>query len=105
PALAPPKHRHKSRFSCINNMKQIGLSFQAWAADHDGNYPFNVSTNQGGTLEWCRRGADGFDRNAAFHFQVMSNELSTPKLLVCPDDSKRHPALNFESLRPENVSY
>ena len=50
-------------------------------------------------------GADGFDRNAFLHFQVMSNELSIPWLLVCPNDSKRHPALNFLSLRPENVSY
>ena len=60
---------------------------------------------QGGTLELCLPGSDGFDRNAAFHFQVMANELSTPKILVCPADLKRRPALNFLSLRPENVSY
>ena len=41
----------------------------------------------------------------AFHFQVLSNELSTPKLLVCPADSNRQPALTFLSLQPANVSY
>jgi len=90
---------------CTNNMKQIGHAFRTWSRDHDGNFPFNVSTNKGGTMELCRPGSDGFDRNAAFHFQVMSNELSTPFILVCPSVSKKHPALNFQNLRPENVSY
>ena len=100
--MRPQPHDH---VYCPNNMKQIGLAFRVWAEDNNGNFPFNLSTNKGGTLELCRPGADGFDRNAAFHFQVMSNELATPRLLNCPDDAKRSPALNFESLRPENVGY
>jgi hypothetical protein len=104
PALARAKGKAQS-ISCVNNMKQIGLSFRTWAIDNDGNNPFNLSTNKGGTLELSMPGSDGFDRNAAFHFQVMSNELSTPRILVCPADSKRQPALDFTSLRPENVSY
>jgi len=86
-------------------MKQIGLSFRVWAIDNNGNFPFNASTNNGGTLELCLPGSDGFDRNAAFHFQVMSNELSTPKILVCPADTKKQPAFNFVSLPAVNVSY
>src|ERR1017187_9579944 len=70
------------RITCVNNLKQIGLSFRIWALDNDGHFPFNVSTNSGGTMEFCAMGPDGFDRNAALHFQVMSNELSTPLLLV-----------------------
>ena len=104
PALSRAKSRAE-RISCANNMKQIGLSFRVWAIDHNGNFPFNMSTNNGGTLELCLPGSDGFDRNAAFHFQVMSNELSTPKILVCPSDTKKQPALNFESLQPVSVSY
>jgi hypothetical protein len=104
PALARAKSRAQE-ISCINNMKQTGLSFRTWAIDNDGNYPFNVSTNKGGTLELSMPGSDGFARNAAFVFQVMSNELSTPKILVCPADSKRQPALDFISILPENVSY
>jgi hypothetical protein len=104
PALGSAKAKAQS-INCMNNMKQIGLAFRTFAIDNDGNYPFNLSTNKGGTLELCLRGSDGFDRNAALHFQVMSNELATPKILVCPADAKRQPALNFLSLRPENVSY
>ena len=104
PALARAKYRAQE-INCRNNMKQMGLAFRTFAIDNDGNFPFNLSTNKGGTLELCRPGSDGFDRNSAYHFQVMSNELSTTKILVCPADSTKQPALNFESLQPENVSY
>ena len=104
PALSQAKGRAQE-ISCRNNMKQIGLAFRTWAIDNGDQLPFNVSTNKGGTLELCVVGSDGFDRNAAFHFQVMSNELSTPKILVCPADTKKQPALDFLSLQPANVSY
>lgn len=104
PALSQAKGRAQE-INCRNNMKQIGLALRTWAIDHEDQFPFNVSTNKGGTLEICARGQDGFDRNAAFHFQVMSNELSTPKILVCPADSKKLPALDFLNLQPVNVSY
>src|ERR1035437_713845 len=93
------------RISCFNNLKQIGLAFRTWAIDHDGPFPFNVSTNAGGTREFCAAGADGFDSNAALHFQVMSNELSTPKILVCPEDRSRKPAAGFQSIQASNVTY
>ena len=38
-------------------------------------------------------------------FQVMSNELGTPKILLCPDDSARSWATNFTTLKEVNVSY
>jgi hypothetical protein len=104
PALARAKDKAQ-RIQCANNMKQIGLAFRVWAIDHDGNYPFNVSTNKGGTMELSAPGIDGLDSNSARIFQVMSNELSTPKVLICPADSKRQPALDFQSLQPANVSY
>ena len=89
---------------CANNMKMIGLSFRTWAIDHSDQFPFNVSTNLGGTLELCAPGPDGFDKNAAMHFLVMSNELSTPSILVCPAD-KRLTATDWEHLRAANVTY
>ena len=94
-----------SRLGCDNNLKQIGLAFRTWAIDNGDQFPFNVSTNAGGTMEFCATGADGFDSNAVLHFQVMSNELSTPILLVCPKDSSRKPAARFPSLQATNVSY
>jgi hypothetical protein len=93
------------RISCVNNLKQTGLAFRTWALDHDGQYSFNVSTNAGGTMEFCARGNDGFDRHAATHFEVMSNELSTPRILVCPQDKSKHATVDFHGIRPENVTY
>jgi hypothetical protein len=104
PALSQAKGR-ALEINCQNNMKQIGLAFRMWAIDNGGQFPFNISTNKGGTLELCAAGPDGFDRNAAFHFQVMSNELSTPKILVCPADKKKQAALDFLSFQPVHVSY
>jgi hypothetical protein len=93
------------RITCVNNLKQIGLATRTWAIDHDGPFPFKVSTNAGGTMEFCATGGDGFDSNAALHFQVMSNELSTPLILVCPQDRSRKPAARFSSLQASNVTY
>lgn len=40
------------------------------------------------------------------HFQVMSNELSTPRILVCPADSEiQMPATNFTAFSNSNISY
>jgi hypothetical protein len=101
-----PNGWHRFQYDyCCNNLQQIGLAFRTWAIDNDGRFPFNVSTNVGGTMEYCARGADGFDTNAALHFQVMSNELSTPRILVCPKDQSRKPAAGFPGLQASNVTY
>jgi hypothetical protein len=40
------------------------------------------------------------------HFQVMSNELGTPRILFCPADTKRGCATNFTSeLNNSRISY
>ncbi len=55
--------------------------------------------------EVCAIGSDAFDNNSAATFQVMSNELATPILLVCPRDRSRKPAPNFPSLANSNITY
>ena len=93
------------RRSCVNNLKQIGLAFRQWAIDHEDQFPFNVSTNAGGTKELCVVGGDGFDGNAPLHFLVMSNELNSPVILVCPKNKSRKPAAGFANLHGQNVTY
>ena len=76
-ALLPPRH-HRSYISCANNLKQIGLSYRIWAGDNNDKYPMETSVTNGGTMELINTS------DAWKTFQVMSNELSTPKLLLCP---------------------
>lgn len=105
PALARAKERAQT-IACVNNLKQVGIGFRLWATDHDGKYPFQVSTNQGGSMELCQRNAyDGYDENTAAHFQALLEEIGSPKVLVCPADSKHKIAAQGAELRAENVSY
>jgi prepilin-type processing-associated H-X9-DG protein len=87
PALAPNKHH--SGPNCVNNLKQIGLSFRIWASDNLDRYPMEVSIHDGGTRGFLA-GTNVFE-----HFRAMSNELNTPKVLICPGDKRRTAATNF----------
>src|SRR5205085_8808294 len=88
PALAKSKAR-SSRLGCTNCLKQIGLAFRSWSLDNNDQFPMRVSVTNGGTMELVASGV------VYPHFQVMSNELSTPKILLCPNDEKRSYATNF----------
>jgi hypothetical protein len=112
PAISKAKHSAQrsgqgfgERASCENNLRQIGLAFKVWALEHGDHYPFNVSSNSGGTLEMCAPDADGYDKNAVVHFILISNELGTPSLLVCPKDPTKHAAASFPDLQPANITY
>lgn len=60
----------------------------------------NVSVTDGGTLELMNT------PDAWKAFQVMSNELSTPKVIYCPADSLRdRPATNFGADLKNKASY
>ena len=94
--------RTASKFSpeavCINNQKQIALAYKLWAGDNNDTLPMGISVTNGGALELIATG------NVVSVFQVMSNELSTPKILVCPADA-RSEALDFPRLAHTNLSY
>src|ERR1051325_2205946 len=70
------------RINCMNNLKQIGLSFRTWAMDNKDQFPMQIGVTNGGTMELVNGG------NVFPHFLVMSNELSTPKVLVCPEEKE-----------------
>lgn len=79
PYLARSRAR-SAKISCTNNLKQVGLAFRIWAGDNDDKFPMQVSITNGGAMELAQQGS------AYEVFLVMSNELSTPKVLFCPDE-------------------
>lgn len=98
PALARARVKVQ-RIRCVCNQKQIGLSFKIWAGDHFDKYPMQVVATNNGTIDWVASG------EAWPHFQVLSNELNTPRVLVCPADKRRKFADNFVQFGNTNLSY
>jgi hypothetical protein len=86
---------------CTSNLKYIGLAFRTWATDNGAVYPMARTTNQGGSLEYV--GTTQIFR----HFQVLSNELSPGKILVCPTPIKwtTTESTNFDTLANSNIDY
>lgn len=88
-----------SRISCVNHLKQIGLAFRMWSNDHGEKFPWDVPVGRGGTKDFAATG------EAWRHFQAISNELSNPKVLACPNDPKRTRVADFAALNNSHVSY
>jgi prepilin-type N-terminal cleavage/methylation domain-containing protein/prepilin-type processing-associated H-X9-DG protein len=90
PALARAKARAQ-RINCTNNLKQTGLAFKTGALDNDGNFGMNVTAANGGPPHQGLFGASPWGAPYMYEvFGVLSNELSTPKLCVCPSDERTY---------------
>jgi len=115
PALARAKARAQ-RINCVNNLKQVGLSFRTWALDNGDQNPMNVQGGPGvaaandlggAAAATGQTPAAGTPYGSTWYiFSVMSNELSTPKILMCPAemDSFRYAASTFASVIPGNTA-
>jgi type II secretory pathway pseudopilin PulG len=100
PALLAPRRPFQLAGNCINSLKQINLAFRIWADDNNGKYPMEISTANGGTKELAATG-DAFST-----FRIMTNELSTPKILHCPVDIVQPMATTWGSnFTAKRVSY
>jgi len=86
--------------TCVGNLHQISAAFRIWADDNNGKYPMEISRTNGGALEPAATG------NVAPIFHAMSNELSTPKVLLCPADTRRVWATDFsKGFDNSHISY
>ena len=68
-----------STIVCVSNLKQLGLAVRLWSTDNGDTTPQNLIS--------------------------MTNEMNTPKILVCPADTARQPARDWASFTPANCSY
>ena len=109
PALAAAK-RKAQRINCVSNIKQVGIAFRLWEGDNGDRYPMSVSTLNNGAKEKVYSTGNtpppaGYGVTNVF--VVMSNELSTPKVVFCPSDNVRNYTTNFTALKynSANLSY
>ena len=86
--------------ACLNNLRQVGIAFRLWEADSCDDFPMHYSKVQVGTREFIGTG------QVFVHFLTVSNELGSPKILVCPADKQKTVAPNFnEGFSDANASY
>ena len=86
PALAKAKSK-AAQSNCISNLKQIGLAWLTWVHDHEyGNFPFRTPLANEGNFEPITGGGNMLRNNAWWQYAFISNELSSPGVLVCPAD-------------------
>lgn len=73
--------RRAQRINCVSNLKQVNLAWRDWQVDGSTNVT-----------------QAAVPQDAATFFRCMSNELVTPKILICPADTDHSmPAINFQS--------
>jgi len=85
---------------CQSNLQHAGIAFRTWTGSEDGRYPPATEAAFGGTKELANSG------QAFVHLRVMSNELGSPTILVCPADPARTPCTNFNfGFGDSNLSY
>jgi hypothetical protein len=79
-AAIPSLKRHSAAVNCSNQMHVVLFAATLlWPENHGGHLPSD--------------------------FLSMSNELTTPKFLVCPEDRKHQPALSWATFTTNNCSY
>ena len=96
PALGMSKGRSQ-RVVCANNLSRIGQATAMWANEHDNRRPMMVPYWEGGIqtsgiLGTPPPGTPPFqwgplNNQAWFHYFWLSNELVTPKVLLCPSET------------------
>ena len=85
PAIARAKARGE-RAKCESNLHQVALAARFWASNQEEKFPWWVSVANGGSQNLLP---------AWQHFITLSNELGSPKVLVCPSDRQRDAAQDF----------
>ncbi|MEW6305282.1 MAG: type II secretion system protein [Verrucomicrobiota bacterium] len=88
--LVIPRHKRSgdghATVQCISNLRQVALAFRIFAGDNDDVFPYGAAKSP----------ALSNQTSAWLHFQAMSNELASTRILVCPFDATRRDNLAFD---------
>ena len=84
------------RIKCVNNLKNVGLAFRIFATDNGDRFPGSLVMSNA---------LDLASINVEWVYGLISNELSTPKILSCPVDRDRQATESFATFSATNVSY
>ena len=91
------RERRSARISCVNNLKQVGLAVKSFEIDN-GMFPMQVPNEQSGSKNYTNA-ADAYR-----HFALLIAEIGSPKVLICPKDS-RTAATSTNITGNSNISY
>ena len=94
PALAKAKSK-ALRVNCVSNLKQVGLSEIMWIHDNEAmTLHWRTAMNKGGT-GWNTLGGPAAARagDAWYQWSWISNQMSSPKVLMCPADKEKLPTI------------
>ncbi len=81
PMLARSNVR-SSRIGCITAVKMVAMGLRLFANDNDSRFPDASINIMASTNLWKL-------------FQLAENDISSPRILVCPEDKERTPASDF----------
>jgi hypothetical protein len=98
PMIAAWKQGNQRTF-CVSNLRQVILGFRIWEGDIGPLYPMAVSVTNGGAMELMETG------NLIKCLQCASNEMTTTKIFVCPEDPDCTFITNWNDLNRSHVSY
>lgn len=96
PALAKAKKRAQQS-QCVSNLKQLSTGYAMYSTDNNSKYPWQILPEPD---EDANRGPVGGSRglpNAWQHVYIIKDEIKNPKILLCPGDTKRKPALRWDA--------
>jgi len=97
PALAKAQEAAR-RASCMNNARQIGLSFIQYAGDNDDNFPSTVDSAGAeipGVDDTGNLNSNAKESRTAYALLLKKGYLTTTKVFICPSSKDRMPPDTF----------